>query len=62
MLKKNKSHKLNEKVILEALIKTENPILLSDLSKQLNCNSNHLEQYLNSMVQNGLTSFLLNQK
>lgn len=54
MLGKNKPHKLSEKIILESLINTESPILLSDLSKQLNCNSHHLEQCLDSMAHSGL--------
>lgn len=49
-----KNNKLSEKIILETLINTEKPILLSDLSKQLNCSSLHLEQYLNSLAQCGL--------
>lgn len=54
MLQKNKPTKINEKVILKYLLNTENPVLLSDLSKQLNCSSAQLEQYLNSLSQNGL--------
>lgn len=42
-----KNNKLNEKIILKSLINIESPILLSDLAKQLNCYSRHLEQYLN---------------
>lgn len=53
-MRKNKLHQLNEKLILVTLINNKNPILLSDLARQLNCNSNHLEQYLNLMVQKGL--------
>ena len=54
MPQKKKLTKLNEKVILKGLLNMENPILLSDLSQKLNCNSYHLEQYLNSLAQSGL--------
>lgn len=54
MLKKNMSCTLSEKSILETLINTDVPILLSDLSKKLDCDSNHLEQYLTSMERSGL--------
>ncbi|MFQ8812399.1 MAG: hypothetical protein ACLTOQ_05045 [Gallintestinimicrobium sp.] len=54
MQKNINPRKLNEKSIIKTLSNAPGPMLLSDLSSQLKCNSKDLEQYLSSMEKNGL--------